>query len=82
MTQAGKKKKRAANRSILLAKKIIIKDGGTVSGLWKRVGGGRGSGDRLRIFARCLLRGKGKETCRMFTCLNAYFSNSSEFELH
>lgn len=32
MTQAGKKKKRAANRSILLAKKIIIKDGGTVSG--------------------------------------------------
>lgn len=31
MTQAGKKKKRAANRSILLAKKIIIKDGGTVS---------------------------------------------------
>lgn len=31
MTQ-GKKKKRAANRSIMLAKKIIIKDGGTVSG--------------------------------------------------
>lgn len=30
MTQ-GKKKKRAANRSIMLAKKIIIKDGGTVS---------------------------------------------------
>ncbi|VCW79413.1 unnamed protein product [Gulo gulo] len=28
MTQ-GKKKKRAANRSIMLAKKIIIKDGGT-----------------------------------------------------
>lgn len=32
MTQ-GKKKKRAANRSIMLAKKIIIKDGGTVSGV-------------------------------------------------
>lgn len=30
MTQAGKKKKRAVNRSIMLAKKIIIKDGGTV----------------------------------------------------
>nr|XP_042136234.1 hippocampus abundant transcript 1 protein-like [Peromyscus maniculatus bairdii] len=32
MTQ-GKKKKRAANRSIMLAKKIIIKDGGTPQGL-------------------------------------------------
>lgn len=30
MTQGGKKKKRAVNRSIMLAKKIIIKDGGTV----------------------------------------------------
>ena len=30
MTQVGKKKKRAVNRSIMLAKKIIIKDGGTV----------------------------------------------------
>ncbi|XP_073907008.1 hippocampus abundant transcript 1 protein isoform X2 [Castor canadensis] len=32
MTQ-GKKKKRAANRSIMLAKKIIIKDGGTPQGI-------------------------------------------------
>lgn len=37
MTQGGKKKKRAVNRSIMLAKKIIIKDGGTV-----RPAGGRG----------------------------------------
>lgn len=35
MTQ-GKKKKRAANRSIMLAKKIIIKDGGTVSWVPRR----------------------------------------------
>uniref|UniRef100_A0A8D0HKK5 Major facilitator superfamily domain containing 14A n=1 Tax=Sphenodon punctatus TaxID=8508 RepID=A0A8D0HKK5_SPHPU len=33
MTQAGKKKKRGANRSIMLAKKIIIKDGGTPQGI-------------------------------------------------
>ncbi|NXQ45994.1 hippocampus abundant transcript 1 protein [Catharus ustulatus] len=33
MTQAGKKKKRAVNRSIMLAKKIIIKDGGTPQGI-------------------------------------------------
>lgn len=39
MTQGGKKKKRAVNRSIMLAKKIIIKDGGTV-----RPGGAGGRG--------------------------------------
>lgn len=39
MTQGGKKKKRAVNRSIMLAKKIIIKDGGTV-----RPGGAGGAG--------------------------------------
>ncbi|KAK2541520.1 Hiat1 [Columba livia] len=33
MTQGGKKKKRAVNRSIMLAKKIIIKDGGTAQGI-------------------------------------------------
>lgn len=45
MTQAGKKKKRAVNRSIMLAKKIIIKDGGTVRpGVW----GGSGDGWRRR----------------------------------
>uniref|UniRef100_A0A8C9F935 Major facilitator superfamily domain containing 14A n=1 Tax=Pavo cristatus TaxID=9049 RepID=A0A8C9F935_PAVCR len=33
MTQGGKKKKRAMNRSIMLAKKIIIKDGGTPQGI-------------------------------------------------
>ncbi|XP_026511410.1 hippocampus abundant transcript 1 protein [Terrapene carolina triunguis] len=33
MTQGGKKKKRAVNRSIMLAKKIIIKDGGTPQGI-------------------------------------------------
>lgn len=42
MTQ-GKKKKRAANRSIMLAKKIIIKDGGTVS-LGSAPQGGPGAG--------------------------------------
>lgn len=41
MTQ-GKKKKRAANRSIMLAKKIIIKDGGTVS--WGTEPGSAGPG--------------------------------------
>ena len=40
MTQ-GKKKKRAANRSIMLAKKIIIKDGGTVSWVPSRGVSGR-----------------------------------------
>lgn len=43
MTQAGKKKKRAVNRSIMLAKKIIIKDGGTV-----RPGARGGLGDGWR----------------------------------
>lgn len=43
MTQAGKKKKRAVNRSIMLAKKIIIKDGGTV-----RPGARGGPGDGWR----------------------------------
>lgn len=43
MTQGGKKKKRAVNRSIMLAKKIIIKDGGTV-----RPGAARSAG-RLRV---------------------------------
>uniref|UniRef100_A0A8B9U263 Hippocampus abundant transcript 1 protein n=1 Tax=Anas zonorhyncha TaxID=75864 RepID=A0A8B9U263_9AVES len=33
MSQGGKKKKRAANRSVMLAKKIIIKDGGTPQGI-------------------------------------------------
>lgn len=43
MTQ-GKKKKRAANRSIMLAKKIIIKDGGTVSAAGSAPQGGPGAG--------------------------------------
>lgn len=53
MTQ-GKKKKRAANRSIMLAKKIIIKDGGTVSpGSAPQGGPGAGpAGSSLRFRLR------------------------------
>lgn len=46
MTQGGKKKKRAVNRSIMLAKKIIIKDGGTVRP--GGAGGGFGASWRRR----------------------------------
>lgn len=50
MSQGGKKKKRAANRSVMLAKKIIIKDGGTVRPHNGRAATGRG---RLRPGGGC-----------------------------
>lgn len=57
MSQGGKKKKRAANRSVMLAKKIIIKDGGTVRPHNGRAATGRG---RLRPGGGCPV-GRGGE---------------------
>lgn len=60
MTQGGKKKKRAVNRSIMLAKKIIIKDGGTVRPGGGAPGSARGRAGGPAGLGRALRRGFGR----------------------